>query len=243
MLQLVVPISLRDLQGHPVPEPPSSHQYDPVPTSGTHIFGGPQRPPCPQATLSQIHPVPAKMLLPWMVPTSPCLQDHPSPCQGAPAPISSTYIFGGPTKMLQFPLEMSIWGHPGPPSPHRGVAAPTGGTHVLWDPRATSLLPERLRAAGTVATGWHCGTVPELSPGLMRGCSPASHQPHATPGAEPPDPLLCPDGGPRHAARHRHHAHRRPLLFPRVSPGMGTWGWPLAWCHLNCSDIGSSCWS
>uniref|UniRef100_A0A8B9NTS0 Cytosolic arginine sensor for mTORC1 subunit 1 n=1 Tax=Accipiter nisus TaxID=211598 RepID=A0A8B9NTS0_9AVES len=112
---------------------------------------------------------------------------------------------------------------PGPPASLRDAPAPTGGTRILGGPpRATPLHPERWWAVAVVATGWHCGTVPKLSPRLTGGSPPfASRHPHAAPRAEPPDPLLRPDRGPRHAARHRHHAHRRPLLLPQPPEG----GW------------------
>lgn len=183
--------------GHTVPGPPSPCP-DAAPMGGSHILGDPRGHPIPRTTQS--------------LPRCSCS------CQ------CYLHIWRTPPRCSTSHWRCPSGGHPGPPTPHRVAAAPTGGTHILWDPRATPLLPERLRAVGAVATGWHCGTVPELSPGLTRGRSPASCQPHAAPRAEPPDPLLCPDGGPRHAARHRHHAHRCPLLLPRVSPGDGDMG-------------------
>lgn len=234
--------------GHPVPPRCSSTP------GGTHILEGPPEPPCPRdaqsptiqssshqwyphlwgtskAILSPGHRVPrphcprAIQSLPRCCshgcfphpgapPWSPCPQDHTGPCQAAPAPTGGAYMSEGPH-----------WRCPSGATqlPSRCCSSHPWCPHPLG-PWATPLLPERRGAAGAVATGWHCGTVPELSPGLTRGRSPASRQPHAAPGAEPPDALLCPDGGPRHAARHRHHAHRRPLLLPQVSPGDGDVG-------------------
>lgn len=44
----------------------------------------------------------------------------------------------------------------------------------------------------------------------------SSHPAYSSPCADPEEPVLCYVSGPGHAAVHRHHAHRRSLLFQQV---------------------------
>uniref|UniRef100_A0AC11EUP1 Cytosolic arginine sensor for mTORC1 subunit 1 n=1 Tax=Ovis aries TaxID=9940 RepID=A0AC11EUP1_SHEEP len=92
-------------------------------------------------------------------------------------------------------------------------------------------LPDRLHpgaGAGPVRGDPHAGPgIRHLPRGGRRACAccqgrfqqwlspcPAWRaQPHRAPHPEPTKPILRPHAGPRDSASHRHHPHRRPLLF------------------------------